>query len=635
MPDFEYPGVNVPLRHGFHRGWRRGSDPNYPVGFPEYSKEGWADILPIREVAMMILMDSLTDKPNWHEKVFDEDIVQKWRDEARQQPEDGLFARIMQDKESRFIPKPISRIISEQTFDFCIAELRNKAKYFATSGLIPTFDSAGNSIVKSDSYIENSLHDKLMQAFDALRADQGDNVDWHPRSNDMVQDLVHPSMYPFVYGRSKFIQEEVVGVHDALDHVGKGATVPKDEQPESDRVFWSTTYQWLPSNISFGDDGTIKFTSYVNNLNPEKFPEIYETLERVIDKAIPAWDQCLHEYTNWKKGPIAGRLDSRFHKITEASDSDDNLWAPELDVAKFKDIDVNLTHEELAQLEDMACFEKGNTQIGWKAQHERMRQGLPPLTPNVEDRHIARAKWEKVREAKLPEPRQFEEIDYAPEKSLREKFKENGLQVIVKMASIELTPEKPEFPAGGWHLEGQMNEKICATALYYLDSDNVTPSHLSLRTQPDSYLNDRIHAKQDEYNWLERVYGTALRGYGFSTCVQNFGDVQTKQGRLLAFPNVFQHRVSSFRLKDPTKPGHRRFIALWLIDPHRRIVSTANVPPQQKDWWTDTRKPQECAPEGLMSVQEAREHRLKLIGQRTRKNEAESWEKWYYSFCEH
>ncbi|KAH7252992.1 hypothetical protein B0J15DRAFT_398761 [Fusarium solani] len=430
----------------------------------------------------------------------------------------------------------------------------------------------------------------------------------------MVQDLVHPSMYPFVYGRSKFIQEEVVGVHDALDHVGKGATVPKDEQPESDRVFWSTTYQWLPSNISFGDDGTIKFTSYVNNLNPEKFPEIYETLERVIDKAIPAWDQCLHEYTNWKKGPIAGRLDSRFHKITEASDSDDNLWAPELDVAKFKDIDVNLTHEELAQLEDMACFEKGNTQIGWKAQHERMRQGLPPLTPNVEDRHIARAKWEKVREAKLPEPRQFEEIDYAPEKSLREKFKENGLQVIVKMASIELTPEKPEFPAGGWH----MNEKICATALYYLDSDNVTPSHLSLRTQTDSYLNDRIYAKQDEYNWLERVYGTALRGYGFSTCVQNFGDVQTKQGRLLAFPNVLPYQTRSQAFHRPL--AHRPSSAHRI---HRERATAAEG------------LPQECAPEGLMSVQEAREHRLKLIGQRTRKNEAESWEKWYYSFCEH
>jgi hypothetical protein len=43
-------------------------------------------------------------------------------------------------------------------------------------------------------------------------------------------------------------------------------------------------------------------------------------------------------------------------------------------------------------------------------------------------------------------------VDYAPKQSLREKFKEKGLQVIVKMASIELTPEKPEFPAGSWHV---------------------------------------------------------------------------------------------------------------------------------------------------------------------------------------
>ncbi|RSM07477.1 hypothetical protein CEP52_005247 [Fusarium oligoseptatum] len=158
--------------------------------------------------------------------------------------------------------------------------------------LIPTFDSAGNSTVKSDSYIEKPLH-----------------------------------------GRTNFIQEELVGVYDAVDHVGKGATIAKDEQPESDNVFWSTTYQWLPANISFRDDGTVRFTSYVNNLNPDKFPEIYDTLERLIGKAIPAWGQCLHEYTSWKKGPVAGRVDSRFHEITEASDSDDSLWAPELDVS--------------------------------------------------------------------------------------------------------------------------------------------------------------------------------------------------------------------------------------------------------------------------------------------------------------
>ena len=49
-----------------------------------------------------------------------------------------------------------------------------------------------------------------------------------------------------------------------------------------------------------------------------------------------------------------------------------------------------------------------------------------------------------------------------------------------------------------------------------------------------------------------------------------------------------QHRVSSFKLIDPTKPGHRRFIALWLVDPTKRIISTANIPPQQMSWYTES-----------------------------------------------
>jgi hypothetical protein len=40
-----------------------------------------------------------------------------------------------------------------------------------------------------------------------------------------------------------------------------------------------------------------------------------------------------------------------------------------------------------------------------------------------------------------------------------------------------------------------------------------------------------------------------------------------------------QHQASSFKLVDPTKPEYRRSIALWLVDPTLRIISTANVPP--------------------------------------------------------
>ena len=39
--------------------------------------------------------------------------------------------------------------------------------------------------------------------------------------------------------------------------------------------------------------------------------------------------------------------------------------------------------------------------------------------------------------------------------------KEYGkLQIIVKLANIHLTPEKPRYEGGSWHVEGQMNENM-------------------------------------------------------------------------------------------------------------------------------------------------------------------------------
>lgn len=82
-----------------------------------------------------------------------------------------------------------------------------------------------------------------------------------------------------------------------------------------------------------------------------------------------------------------------------------------------------------------------------------------------------------------------------------------------------------------------MNEHICATALYYLDSENISDSSLSFRMQTDAYLDDDLPVGQDCYHWLEQIYGTILSN-GCSPCLQNYGSVETRQGRLLAFPNV-------------------------------------------------------------------------------------------------
>lgn len=160
--------------------------------------------------------------------------------------------------------------------------------------------------------------------------------------------------------------------------------------------------------------------------------------------------------------------------------------------------------------------------------------------PEERKQYRAMLKWEKLRKPKIPAI-PFKEVDYTPKpgKRLAERFAASGLQIIVKMASIELTPEKPEFPVGGWHVEGQMNECICATALYYLDSDNITDAILSFRmhTPDDLQADGSFHVQQDSYYWLQQIYGTRL-GQESAPCLQNYGSVQTRQGRLLAFPNV-------------------------------------------------------------------------------------------------
>jgi hypothetical protein len=117
MAGFQYPGVNLPLNTSDRFLFDK-LPPVYAIGMPQ-ARGATSMILPIREVAMMLIMEKLTDKPNWHEKVFDEAIVQKWRDEAKTQSENGLYSRIMEGKTHwNEIPMPQSRIISEEVFEF-------------------------------------------------------------------------------------------------------------------------------------------------------------------------------------------------------------------------------------------------------------------------------------------------------------------------------------------------------------------------------------------------------------------------------------------------------------------------------------------------------------------------------------
>ena len=66
--------------------------------------------------------------------------------------------------------------------------------------------------------------------------------------------------------------------------------------------------------------------------------------------------------------------------------------------------------------------------------------------------------------------------------------------------------------------------------------------------------------------------------------MQNVGSTVTQEGRCFAFPNIYQHLVSPFRLADGMRAGHRKILAFLLVDSDITIPSATTVGPQQDAW---------------------------------------------------
>ena len=188
--------------------------------------------------------------------------------------------------------------------------------------------------------------------------------------------------------------------------------------------------------------------------------------------------------------------------------------------------------------------------------------------------------------------------------SIEEDFADRGLQVIVEIGSIELTPEQPTRVATDWGLSGLPNEHIVATTVVYFSSENVTAASgsMSFRVEADLDPIPHVWGRNTNSNPYHPV--TPLADiYGFNSHLEMCGDedmsipgdpalqvlgtVEPRDGCLVAFPNVMQSRTEAFTLSDPSRSGRRRFLKLYLVDPHYRICSTRNTPPQQDAWWRE------------------------------------------------
>nr|WBO80084.1 DUF4246 domain-containing protein [Streptomyces sp. SBE_14.2] len=330
---------------------------------------------------------------------------------------------------------------------------------------------------------------------------------------------------------------------------------------------FSEKFQWLPTDVRVDENGEAEFLSYVNNVHPDKHRELAAVLPELFTRMLPLYERVLTDLRN----PHPVRIDVNPYTWYDSQ--------PERPVR--------------TSFEDVKDFEEAMNAWG-----------------------MAMDEWYENRSPNIPDAPAFTPPE-PPTDATRVDLRGRDLQVIVKLATIHLTPEKPEYPGGSWHVEGMLNERIVSTALYYWDNENITDSRLSFRTA----LDDPEYEQSDD-NGVREAYGLEDE----DALNQLLGSTSTPQGRCLAFPNILQHQVSPFRLTDPTRPGHRKILAFFLLDPSRKIVSTSDVPPQQP--WSPT---------STMTLDQAKTYREQLMQERKYFVDAHNEELYEreFSLCEH
>lgn len=307
LPDgrINLPGYGAPVNWMDERvDWKRHMFNRCPNALQEWAPEP----ITVREKNMMQLVNSITDKPEWRRKVFDEAIVEKWRAEAITNEGQG-FTENMFDYVSSINPFSILSANTQK----CVAELQDKAKKHVENDLTAVLDSQW-AVVKSDHIISAVLKEELKIAVAPLENVPESQRDWHPGSDEQVLDLLHPSLFPLIYGRSRILPTDTINLDSCIRASGEGEVVPapiehdcklgektswRSLRGQGATDYWSSRFQWLPSNVSFTDSEGVKITSYINNLHPVHHKALYPVIEKFIVKSIPAWELVLSSYMSW------------------------------------------------------------------------------------------------------------------------------------------------------------------------------------------------------------------------------------------------------------------------------------------------------------------------------------------------
>ncbi|KAI4090978.1 MAG: hypothetical protein LQ339_008225, partial [Xanthoria mediterranea] len=116
---------------------------------------------------------------------------------------------------------------------------------------------------------------------------------------------------------------------------------------------------------------------------------------------------------------------------------------------------------------------------------------------------------------------------------LQKEFWDIGIQAIIQISSIDLDHERPEYPGEDWHVQGQLNERICATVMYCYSSENIAAVSISFRNRCGNEDLMSLNTLTRTTKQTEDVYGVE----DLKPAIQELGSVTIREGLAISFPN--------------------------------------------------------------------------------------------------
>ncbi|THV00184.1 hypothetical protein K435DRAFT_776725 [Dendrothele bispora CBS 962.96] len=548
-------------------------------------------------------------KKEWYLKLLnpEQDLAKKWAVEAKlvasdaaNIPEGPVLDVVLElkseanrikalDVDVINFQKPTTPRITEDQYHDIQQQVLYRIKYATSSkhGIRAPQTKENVGVLVSDGLVPEALHAELVRELNCLAAKEAE--DFHPGTFGKVQDLIHPSLYPYIAGYSDVVPNASTSMPPLVEDVSRtlNSFSLKDPNPKvfetgmlvnGEKTVFRSRYSWIPTVFSVNPEGTdVHIQSYINGLGSrEDHPDFYRLLEKVFLLVLPQLQKTVEisggfKFEDSESSPSQCRWGGRCALDGQGTREDwDNLLMRQHEEKE----------REIQERQNIDHDAKQERQQWFTGSHTEERSSVPPDTTSTP-------------------------------------WKGKDLKVIVKAANYILEPGQ-EY-RGTWHIEGMPHERIVASAIYYYDTDeSITDEGLSLRRFRDSdddfpqleyhshetfrvqlmrptgeendsgrprYVRDGDGESNYPSDWEEeepeiywgihkRMSTFRISPYVKLGTVKTTGIEKDGTGRILTFPNWIQHKVEGVKHDNPG-PGSgmsrpavatRKILCFFLVD---------------------------------------------------------------------